>query len=118
MHKAEMPHPIIITESGRALVAHHSVLVTEVIDVAPAVDPVLKLEHPPTDHDLLVAISDLYETVTSETCHEALHDAHELKESILENFMYGNMTLHERSYAEKVYRHLIAKIRLLANQLP
>ena len=31
--------------------------------------------------------------------------------------MYGNLTLHERSYAEKVYRHLIAKIRLLAKQL-
>ena len=31
--------------------------------------------------------------------------------------MHGNLTLHERSYAEKVYRHLIAKIRLLAKQL-
>lgn len=115
--KAEIPHPIIITESGRALVAHHAILITEVVDVAPTVDPVLKLEEPPTDNDLLLAISELYQNVTPETCPEALHDAHELKESILENFMYGNLTLHERSYAEKVYRHLIAKIRLLAKQL-
>lgn len=116
--KAEIPHPTIITESGRALVAHHSVLVTEVIDVAPTVDPVQKLDPPPSDHDLLISIVDLYENVTPETCQEALHDAHELKEAILENFMYGNLGLYERSYAEKVYRHLIAKIRLLANQLP
>jgi arginine decarboxylase len=116
--KAEIPHPTIITESGRALVAHHAILVTEVIDVAPTVDPILKLDPPPTNHDLLVTISDLYENVTPETCQEALHDAYELKEAILENFMFGNLTLYERSYAEKVYRHLIAKIRLLAKQLP
>ena len=78
--KAEIPHPIIITESGRALVAHHAILITEVIDVAPTVDPVLKLEEPPTDNDLLLAISELYQNVTPETCPEALHDAYELKE--------------------------------------
>lgn len=115
--KAEIPHPTIITESGRALVAYHSVLITEVIDVAYKVDPVEKLDPPPSNHDLLVSIADLYETVTPHTCQEALHDAYELKESILENFIYGNLTLYERSYAEKVYRHLIAKIQQLARQL-
>ncbi len=115
--KAEVPHPTIITESGRALVAHHAILITEVIDVAPTVDPVTQLTPPPNDHDLLLTIFDLYQNVTPETCQEALHDAYELKEAILENFMYENLTLHERSYAEKVYRHLIAKIRLLAKQL-
>jgi arginine decarboxylase len=114
---AEIPHPVIITESGRALVAHHAILITEVIDVAPMVEPVPKLDPPPSDHDLLATIVDLYENVTPETCQEALHDAYEFKETILENFMYGNLTLQERSYAEKVYRHLIAKIRLLAKQL-
>ncbi len=116
--KAEIPHPIIITESGRALVAHHAILITEVIDVAPTVNPFLELEPPPSDHDLLITISDLYRNVTPESCQEALHDAYELKESILENFTHGNLTLHERAYGEKIYRHLIAKIRLLAKQLP
>ncbi len=115
---AEIPHPVIITESGRALVAHHAILITEVIDVAPMVEPVSKLDLPPSDHILLATIGDLYENVTPHTCQEALHDAFEFKEAILENFMCGNLTLQERSYAEKAYRHLIAKIRLLANQLP
>lgn len=115
---AEIPHPVIITESGRALVAHHAILITEVIDVAPMIEAVPKLDSPPSDHDLLTSIIDLYENVTPETCQEALHDAYEFKEAILENFMYGNLTLQERSYAEKVYRHLLAKIRLLAKQLP
>lgn len=116
--KAAVPHPTVITESGRALVAHHSVLITEVIDVAPTVDPVEKLDPPSSDHELIVQVVDLYQSVTPENCQEVLHDAYEIKEAILENFMYGNLTLYERSYAEKVYRHLIAKIRFLANQLP
>lgn len=115
--KAEIKHPIIITESGRASVAHHSVLVTEVIDVAPTVDPVQKLDPSPTQHELLTAISDLYENIIPETCLEALHDAQELKEAILDNFIHGKLSLYERSYGEKVYRHLIAKIRLVANEL-
>lgn len=44
--KAEVPHPALITESGRALVAHHAVLITEVIDVAPMLDPVKDLPPP------------------------------------------------------------------------
>lgn len=116
--KAEIPHPTLITESGRALAAHHAILVTEVIDVAPTVDPVQTLDPPPTSHDILATIVELYQNVTPETCQEALHDAHELKESILENFMHGNLSLLERSYGEKVYRYLIAKIRQLSKQLP
>lgn len=116
--KAEIPHPTLITESGRALVAHHAILITEVIDVAPTVDPILHLDPLPSGHELLTAITELYQNVTPETCQEALHDAYELKESILENFMHGNLTLLERAYAEKVYRHLIAKIHQLAKQLP
>lgn len=116
--KAEIPPPTLITESGRALVAHHAILITEVIDVAPTVDPIIDLETPPSDHELLASIKDLYQNVTPESCQEALHDAHELKETILENFILGNLSLYERSYAEKVYRHLIAKIRLLSKQLP
>ncbi|MDP1880405.1 MAG: biosynthetic arginine decarboxylase [Parachlamydiaceae bacterium] len=115
--KAQIKHPIIITESGRALVAHHALLITEVIDVAPTVDVVDSLEQPPTNHDILISLYDLYKKVSSPTCQEALHDAFELKEAILENFVFGHLTLHERAYAEKAYRHLVAKISLLSKEL-
>lgn len=116
--KGEVPHPTVITESGRALVAHHAILITEVIDVAPMVEPVEKLDPPPSDHELITQAIDLYYSVNVDNCQEALHDTHEIKEAILENFMYGNLTLFERSYGEKVCRHLIAKIRELAKELP
>lgn len=115
--KAGIPHPIIITESGRALAAHHAILITEVIDVAPSVDPITALENPPTDNVLLHNLLDLYQNVTPETCREALNDAYALKETVLENFMHDEISLNERAYAEKVFKHLLAKIWLLAKQL-
>jgi arginine decarboxylase len=114
--KSNLPHPILITESGRALVAHHAILITEVIDVAPILDPVDKLDPPPTDHEILSALYELYENLTPAGCQEALHDANELKEAVLESFMYGDLSLFERAYGEKVYWHLVAKIYHLSKE--
>jgi arginine decarboxylase len=112
-----LPHPTIISESGRAIVAHHSVLVTEVIDVAPILGPINDLEPPQSDHELLHELMNLYRTVTPKTCHEALNDAYDLRHNILERFIQGEISLAERGYAESAFRHLISKIRLLSREL-
>ncbi len=116
-NESKLPHPVIVSESGRALVAHHSVLVTEVIDVAPSVGPVAKLPAPPSDHELLQELVTLYESVTSKNCHEALHDAADLRQNVLERFIQGEIGLSERAYAERSYWHLIAKIRAVSKEL-
>ncbi len=115
--EACIPHPDIITESGRALVAHHAVLITEVIDVSATLGPVLALEEPPTDHDLLKELCSLYSGLTIKNCTEALHDALELKERILHRFIQGELSLIERAYADRAFRHLIAKIKGVAADL-
>ena len=115
--EAGLPHPAIISESGRAIVAHHSVLVTEIIDVAPMLGSVDHLEPPQSDHELLHEFHNLYETVIPKTCQEALHDANDLRENILERFIQGDLGLTERAYAEKIYRHLMAKIIMLSKEL-
>lgn len=115
--KAGVKHPILITESGRALAAQHAVLITEVIDVAESLDAVDILLPPPSSNEVLITLYDLYQKVTPMTCQESLHDAHEIKEAILENFMHAKLNLHERAYGEKAYRHLIAKIRDLSKEL-
>jgi arginine decarboxylase len=109
--EAHLSHPVIISESGRAIVAHHSVLVTEIIDVAPVLGPVCALSTPPSDHPLLHELVRLYQSVTPKTCHEALHDAADLRQDVLERFIQGDIGLTERAYAENAYRHLISKIR-------
>jgi len=115
--EAEIQHPVLITESGRAIVAHHSILITEVIDVAPALDPVPELPAPPTDHEVLAELCALYQGLTLKNYHEVLHDALELKDNILQRFIQGDLALTERAYADRVYRHLIAKIRQISKEL-
>lgn len=115
--KAEVSPPTIISESGRALVAHHSVLITEVIDVAPSLDAVDKLTTPPSDHEVLTSLYSLYQDLNENNCHEVLHDAQELKEHIFECFVHGNLNLKERAYAEQAYKYLIAKIRQVSKKL-
>ena len=112
-----LPHPGIISESGRAIVAHHSILITEVIDISHALGPDLASEAPPSDHELLEELLSLYRNVTSRNCHEALHDANDLRQDVLERFNQGDISLAERAYAERIYRHLIAKIRHVSREL-
>lgn len=115
--KEEIAPPTIITESGRALVAQHSVPITEVIDVASARTHLETLSAPPSDQDVLTSLYALYQSVTPENCHEALHDAQQLKEMIFESFVHGILSLNERAYAEQAYKSLIAKVREAAKQL-
>lgn len=107
---AGVPDPIIITECGRAIVAHHSILVTEVIDVTSRPPIVEKLD-PPTQHAILTTLASNYEEVNPENCREILHDAMELKERVFEEFIYGTLSLQERAFAERVYNLLLVKIR-------
>lgn len=115
--EAQITHPVLITESGRAIVAHHSILITEVIDVAPALDAIPELPAPPSDHEVLAELCALYEGLSLKNYHEALHDAMELKDVILQRFIQGDLDLAERAYADRVYRHLIAKIRHISKEL-
>jgi arginine decarboxylase len=93
------------------------VLITEVIDVSASLGAIPVLEDPPTNHDLLKELLDLYRGLTIKNCTEALHDATELKERILQGFIQGELTLIERAYADRAFRHLIAKIQGVASDL-
>lgn len=109
--------PDIVTESGRALVAHHAVLVAQVIDVTPSLDVVSELDPPPTEHEILRQIWDLYQSVSIKNCHESLNDALSLKDDILERFIQGDISLNERAYADKTIWHLFAKIKMVSKDL-
>jgi len=114
--EAGVADPIIITETGRGLVAHHSVLITEVIDIT-SPPPALEQFTPPSDHDIVTSLLSMYEELTVGNCRETYHDAMEIKESILEEFIYGTLSLIERAFAEKIYSLLLLKMRQLFRQL-
>lgn len=112
---AGVADPTLITESGRALVSHHAVLVTEVIDVTPI--PQEDKSSPTSNHEILKSLATLNEELSLKNCREAFHDVMEIKERILNEFIYGKLTLKERASAEKLTRPLLAKIRTFYKQL-
>jgi arginine decarboxylase len=101
--QAEIPHPDILTESGRALVAHHSVLVFNVLDV----NEVLAGQTPPsTSDDDPPVIQKLIETwrgVSRKNFQEAYHDALQLKEEGNSLFNVGLLDLRGRARVEQLF---------------
>jgi len=115
--EAEVKHPNIISESGRALVAHHAVLVTEVMDVSEVPTPPAQLEPAPSDDEKLQELETLYRDLNLKNCHEIFSDAFGLRDEFLQRFIQGNITLQERAYAERALRFLFTRISTLKGQL-
>ncbi len=98
-----VPHPTLVTESGRAVTAHHSVLVVNVIGVtktAPAGDP----DEPDEDaHHLAHELWEAYRTVSRKNLRECYHDTLEYKDQVLQLFNLGHLSLKERALCERLY---------------
>ncbi|MDR3419417.1 MAG: biosynthetic arginine decarboxylase [Nevskia sp.] len=98
---AGQPEPALISESGRALTAHHAVLITEVIDheSAPAIAP-----QPPTAEDPPI-LHELYDLLGEAGARplECLHDAVTCLGEAQAQYTHGVLTLPQRAYAEKTY---------------
>lgn len=115
--RMNIPHPDIVTESGRAIVAHHAVLVVQVIDDAPTHPIVDELDIPPSDQKSIQEFRELYTKVSVKNCRETLHDAVALRDEVFEMFLSGEITLEERAYADRCFWHLMAKLRRVASEL-
>lgn len=114
---AQVPAPTIVTEAGRALTAHHSVLIFQVVDVAMTSEVVRDLRDPPTASSHLHEFRELYRKLTVKNALETLHDANSIREEIIERFIQGSISLLERAYADYAYWHLIAKVRKEASEM-
>ncbi len=110
--EAACPHPIIVTECGRATVAYHSVLVFEVLDITQSLsgpcDPreVLETTEAPPVRNLAQFMLDL----TPKNCQEVLHDAVEARQDMLQQFNLGLMTLEDRAVGDRCYWALLEAI--------
>jgi arginine decarboxylase len=112
-----VPHPIIVSESGRAVVGHHAVLVVDVLGVgeltvgktpeAPAAEAHLALRH----------LFDAYREVSRKNLLEAYHDALEYRDECLSLYNLGHFSLSERVQAEDIYWALCKKILRIVREL-
>lgn len=115
--EAGVPHPNIISESGRALVAHHAVLVTEVMDVAEVPEPPDSLTIEPSRDEKLVELVTMYNELNLKNCHETLSDALSARDAFLQRFVQGNISLEDRAFAERTLRYLFTRINTLKGSL-
>ncbi len=100
--EAEVPAPHIISESGRAVTAHHSLLLINVTDVESQVDPAVP-DIGPDPHSLLVELKENLESISAERLEEVHHDASFGKARAQELFASGVLTLRDRANAEQLY---------------
>ena len=110
-----LPMPHIISESGRALTAHHALLLLDVIDVESQQAshlPVLSED----DHAVLHELKAGYETVSSRSVREVYHDATFLKERMHALFNSGVLSLSGRAMAEQLYNATMNEIARIAQR--
>lgn len=99
-----LPHPTIITESGRAMMAHHAMLIVNVIDVE-RVMPEEKLIRPvePEEAAVLRELWDGYSNISERSVSEVYHDACYWMSEVRSRYNLGILSLAERARAEEIY---------------
>src|SRR5699024_7220198 len=100
--KFNLPHPHIISESGRALTAHHAVLVADIIDQEPMVpDSAPALDSHAADE--LVALQQQVENIAAMAPAEALDELQHLWLQLHQAYMAQHVSIKERAIAEQWY---------------
>ncbi len=115
--KNELPHPNLITESGRSLTAHHSVLVIDVLETASLPEMPEEFEAKPDDHKLVKDLYDIWDNLSSRSMLEDWHDAEQIREEALELFSHGIVDLKTRAEIERMYWSVAHEINVLAKNI-
>jgi len=116
-NKSGLPHPNIITESGRSLAAHHSVLVIDVLETASLPEMPEEYEPENDSHQLVKDLYDIWDNLNPRTMLEDWHDAQQIREEALELFSHGILDLKNRAEIEKMYWSVCREINALAKHL-
>jgi len=115
--EAGVPHPHIITESGRALVAYHSVLVFNVLGTS---ENKGELVLPPLDEnapDSVIAMKEVYEVLSIKNFQESYHDALQIRDEMITLFNVGLLSIENRSLVEKFFWLTCQKIAKIIDGL-
>ncbi len=99
----KVPHPNIVSESGRAIVAHHSVLIVEVFGAIEKTSAQNNFEFGESEHPLVKELFDIRKNLAKLNKLEAFHDALERKEDAHNMFTLGLMELPDKAKIETLY---------------
>ena len=102
-NKNNIPHPNLITEGGRSLTAHHSVLILDVLECASM--PYMPEDFQPAegDHQLVRDLTEIWDKLSSRSMLEDWHDAQDIRDEALDLFRHGIIDLKTRAHIESLY---------------
>ncbi len=115
--KNALRQPNIITESGRSLTAHHSVLIFEVLETTAL--PVWKdsQEIDPDAHELARELYDIWDRLDQSRLFESWHDALQIREEALDLFSLGMLDLKTRAQIEKLFWSIAREVGDIAHSM-
>jgi arginine decarboxylase len=115
--EAEVPHPTIVTESGRAVAAYHSVLLFNVLGVSEFGEVNTHQELPEEAEQPLIDLQETFKSLSSKNLLESFHDAQQALDAALNLFSLGYLPLIQRSLAENYYWAICRRIQKMAGEL-
>ncbi len=110
-------HPNVITESGRSLTAHHSVLIIDVLETASLPQMPEAFEPSEKDHKLVKDLYEIWDNLNPRSMLEDWHDAEQIREEALDLFSHGIVNLQTRAEIESMYWSVCREINALAKTL-
>jgi len=115
--KHNLPHPNLITESGRSLSAHHSVLVFDVLEktTLPTWNYNYKISE--NDHEHVQELFSILEALTPSNMLESWHDAQQIREETIELFSHGLIELKDRALIESLFWSVAREVNELSKGL-
>jgi len=115
--EAKVPHPTIVSESGRAIVAHHSLLVFNVLDVSGLGDQDVPKVATPDMEQPLIDLIETHDGLTNRNALESYHDAQQALDMAMNLFSGGYLPLEQRSLAENLYWAVCQKLQKLVQMM-
>jgi arginine decarboxylase len=109
-------HPTIVSESGRAITAYHSVLVFNALGVAGYGDDEVR-ELPPEPEQPLIDLQETYRSLSAKNLLESYHDSQQALDQALNLFSLGYLPIEQRCLAENLYWSISRRIQKLAREL-
>ena len=108
-----VPHPNLVSESGRAITAHHSCVITEIVGEIKSNSAQIDTSEKEGEHFFLKNMRELSETFDSQTnMHEVYNDASQYKEQALDAFKLRVITLEELAKIETLYWDIMGRLQL------
>lgn len=117
MEEAEMPHPTLVTESGRAIVAYSSMLLSDILE-ASYFDRSAPITPEADDHHMLSDMAAIVDYLSPRRVQECLNDAEYYREELRALFRRGVIGIEEVARAEQIFLYVVGRIKDMVAQTP